>query len=72
MESLDKLKFSDIYNSLTIHAVAHLNFEKKTQQTTNMLNQLEGKFWSRVAYKIDKYVFSLDEIEHGILRSNNF
>ena len=34
-----------------------------------MLTQLDGKFWSRVAYQIDKYVFSLDDIEHGILRS---
>ncbi|RMZ97348.1 DUF547 domain-containing [Brachionus plicatilis] len=37
---------------------------------SNILNLLNGKFWSRMAYQIGKYDFSLDDIEHGILRAN--
>ena len=37
---------------------------------TNLLNQVDGKFWSIMAYKIDEFLFSLDDIEHGVLRSN--
>ena len=55
---------------MTIHAIAHLSSEKQSQNST-MLNLLEGKFWSKVAYKIDSYSFSLDDIEHGILRCNH-
>jgi hypothetical protein len=33
-----------------------------------MLSQADGKFWSKMAYKIGHQVFSLDDIEHGILR----
>lgn len=29
-----------------------------------------SKFWSKMAYKIDAYTFSLDDMEHGVLRSN--
>jgi len=38
----------------------------------NLLTQLQGKFWAKMAYKIGKngQVFSLDDIEHGILRGN--
>jgi hypothetical protein len=35
-----------------------------------MLNQAGGKFWSTMAYRIDAHVFSLDDIEHGILRGS--
>ena len=34
----------------------------------NMLDQVGGKFWVRMAYQIDTYLFSLDDIEHGVLR----
>ena len=35
-----------------------------------MLSTLGGQFWSRFAYNINGYEFSLDDIEHGILRAN--
>lgn len=38
--------------------------------SSNVLNLLDGQFWSRMAYQIGEYNFSLDDIEHGILRSN--
>jgi len=63
--------FINIYNALTIHSIAHLTKSVKTdKKELNILDQLEGKFWSRMAYQIDKYLFSLDDIEHGILRAN--
>lgn len=58
---------------MTIHAISYLHqssVDTSKKMDLNILNQVEGKFWSRMAYKIDKYVFSLDEIEHGVLRSN--
>ena len=62
---------SDIYNALTIHANVYL-YENagKPNEGFNMLSQLDGKFWSRMAYLIgtEGYSFSLDDIEHGILR----
>jgi hypothetical protein len=54
-----------------LHAIAHLfmtNPKLNDKKELNMLDQLEGKFWVRMAYQIDKYLFSLDDIEHGILR----
>jgi hypothetical protein len=40
------------------------------QEKKSIMSQLEGKFWSRMAYIIGKdgLIFSLDDIEHGILR----
>jgi hypothetical protein len=56
---------TDIYNALTIHAIAHLHQNGKP---TSVLKECDGKFWTKMAYQIDKFTFSLDEIEHGILR----
>lgn len=44
--------------------------QNETEIGESMLNQVGGKFWSKMAYKIDDYFFSLDDIEHGVLRSN--
>lgn len=63
-----------IYNALTIHSVAYLSTQNNGDITGsgNLLSQLEGKFWSKMAYIIGKNdeAFSLDDIEHGILRAN--
>ncbi len=53
---------------MSIHGLAYLHDTKQLKESENILNQLGGKFWSRVAYKIGQHVFSLDDIEHGILR----
>lgn len=52
---------TDVYNVLTVHALALLVKEEAT------VLQLE-KFWQMNAYRIGKNVFSLDDIEHGVLR----
>lgn len=53
---------------MTIHGISHLVGTGENLASTNLLDQIGGKFWSKIAYKIDKYAFSLDDIEHGILR----
>ena len=51
----------DVYNTLTVHALAVLVREEAT------VLQLE-KFWQMNAYQIGSFIFSLDDIEHGVLR----
>lgn len=63
----------DIYNALTIHAITYLHetdSNLKELSNASILSQSDGKFWSRMAYIIgtEELVFSLDDIEHGILR----
>ena len=54
---------TDIYNALTIHGLA----ERQTLPSSVLDIQ---QFWKITAYQIGDYVFSLDDIEHGILRGN--
>lgn len=57
---------------MTIHSLAYLSSQNNgdISGSGNLLSQLEGKFWSKMAYIIGKNdeAFSLDDIEHGILR----
>jgi hypothetical protein len=53
--------FEDIYNVLTIHGIVALNELPKSILDLN-------QFWKVTSYKIGPYVYSLDDIEHGILR----
>jgi hypothetical protein len=53
--------FKDIYNTLTIHALS------KVEPLPSSLLEVTN-FWKHSAYKISGLVFSLDDIEHGILR----
>lgn len=53
----------NIYNSLTIHGVLH--------QEILPTSVIEIKaFWKNTAYRIGEHTFSLDDIEHGLLRGN--
>ena len=52
---------TDVYNTLTIHALIIL-VENETNVT-----ELKG-FWQVNCYKIAGLVYSLDDIEHGVLR----
>ena len=52
---------SDIYNALTIHGLSER--EKLPDSVLNV--QL---FWKTTAYNIGGQTYSLDDIEHGILR----
>jgi hypothetical protein len=54
----------NIYNALVIHGTAVLGgFDASIKGSI-------GKFFTGCSYVIGKYCFSLDELEHGILRAN--
>ncbi len=52
---------SDVYNSLTIHGLT------STELLPSSVLGVE-QFWGRTAYIIGGLVYSLDHIEHGVLR----
>ena len=55
------LTLSDLYNVLTIHGVA--------EQATLPSSVLDiQQFWKTTGYNVGGLVYSLDDIEHGILR----
>lgn len=62
-EDEKKAFFINTYNTLTVHALAQNVVKEKTVLQLN-------KFWQMYAYKIGDFVFSLDDIEHGVLRCN--
>lgn len=67
LESLDtresKLAFwINIYNALVVHGISELKIKKSVKEVSG--------FFQKVSYDIGGDVFSLDDIEHGILRGN--
>ena len=54
---------TDIYNALTVHGLA------TADPLPSSVLELD-RFWSLTAYNIGGHVFSLDDIEHGVLRGN--
>jgi hypothetical protein len=52
----------NIYNSLVVHGIIELNIQKSVKEVSS--------FFEKIAYDIGGYTFSLDDIEHGILRGN--
>jgi hypothetical protein len=52
----------NVYNALVLHAVVALRVRKRVTEVWN--------FFGRVSYRVGADVFSLDEIEHGVLRGN--
>jgi len=62
-DNAKKAFFLNIYNTLTIHALA--------RQVTEQKNVTElDKFWQKAEYRIGGTLYSLDDIEHGIIRCN--
>lgn len=55
--------FINVYNALTIHAIANCK-----EDVASVLNI--PLFWSSHAYQIGEHIYSLDDMEHGILRGN--
>ncbi|XP_050410377.1 uncharacterized protein LOC126824957 [Patella vulgata] len=55
--------FINIYNALTIHSLAE---QKELPDSVLKMYQ----FWRTAAYNIGGHVYTLDDIEHGILRGN--
>ncbi len=52
----------NIYNTAVIHGIIELALKHSVKETVN--------FFDRVVYEIGRYRFSLNEMEHGILRGN--
>jgi len=52
----------NIYNTLVIHGVVELGLERSVREVS--------RFFDRVEYEIGGHRFSLNDIEHGILRGN--
>jgi Protein of unknown function, DUF547 len=52
----------NIYNTAVIHGVIELGIEKSVKELP--------RFFNRVTYEIGGFHFSLNEMEHGILRGN--
>lgn len=52
----------NLYNALVVHGIIELGVENSVREV--------GRFFEEVAYAVGEEVFSLDAIEHGILRGN--
>ncbi|KAL3841343.1 hypothetical protein ACJMK2_019502 [Sinanodonta woodiana] len=62
-EQEKKAFFINIYNALTIHGLV------EQDELPSSVLQIQ-QFWKRTGYKIGGHVFSLDDMEHGVLRGN--
>lgn len=59
----EKLAFwINLYNALTVHGIIALDIRESVRE--------QRDFFKTVAYQVGEYSFSLDDIEHGILRRN--
>lgn len=52
----------NIYNALVVHGILELNIRKSIKEVSS--------FFNVVCYNVGSHIFSLDDIEHGILRGN--
>ncbi|KPK30651.1 MAG: hypothetical protein AMK69_02830 [Nitrospira bacterium SG8_3] len=52
----------NIYNALVVHGILELNIKKSVKEVSS--------FFNTVCYDVGGHIFSLDDIEHGILRGN--
>ncbi|XP_068223070.1 uncharacterized protein [Palaemon carinicauda] len=57
--------FINIYNALTVHSIC------EAQKTSDIGTTLDvPNFWATHGYTIGGFIFTLDDIEHGVLRGN--
>ena len=61
LKKLISLIESDLYNALTIHGLAR---QEKLPDSVLDIQQ----FWKKMSYNVAGHNYSLDDIEHGILR----
>src|SRR5215831_7909443 len=52
----------NVYNALVLHAIVGLGVRRSVARARN--------FFGRAAYRIGEFVFSADDVEHGVLRGN--
>jgi hypothetical protein len=64
----------NLYNALAIHAVVELGAPSDTTSSSsssaNTNTVSRAQFFGGACYKIGSQTFSLDDLEHGILRCN--
>jgi len=65
-ENRRKSLFINIYNSLTIHAMVFQSCKGQIPDSPIKV----GGFWKIHAYNIGGLVYTLDQMEHGVLRAN--
>ncbi|XP_042891127.1 uncharacterized protein LOC122265773 [Penaeus japonicus] len=69
VEKLDEKEklafFINVYNALTVHSLTEIQGVRSIDSALDV-----PAFWSSHAYRIGPFVFSLDDVEHGILRVN--
>jgi len=65
-ENRRKCLFINIYNSLTIHAMV---FQSRKGHIPDSPIKVAG-FWKIHAYNIGGFPYTLDQMEHGVLRAN--
>lgn len=74
LETLDetarKSFFINLYNLLTIHGLISVQKDKPERWAESQSVLQMDNFWRTMAYQIGELVFTLDDIEHGILRAN--
>ena len=52
----------NVYNALVLHGIVRLGIRRSVRYRWN--------FFGRVSYRVGGLVFSLDDVEHGVLRDN--
>src|SRR5689334_14524641 len=52
----------NVYNALVLHGIVRLGVRRSVRRVWH--------FFGRVSYRVGGHVFSLDDIEHGVLRGN--
>lgn len=52
----------NVYNALVLHGIVSLRVRRTVREVWN--------FFGRVSYRIGGFTFSVDDIEHGVLRGN--
>ena len=63
-DTAERLAFwINIYNALVMDAIISLEIKSSVKEVTG--------FYKRLKYRVGAYEFSLDDIEHGILRANS-
>jgi len=62
----------NVYNALVIHATIRTCQDAGLRYHQHLMvrEQLDGHFYKKASYRIAGHVFTLEDIEHGVLRGN--
>lgn len=72
MDAVSKKAFLiNIYNVLVLHGLCELSTSIANMPEWFANPSLRANFYKQIAYNIGGYIFTLDDIEHGLLRANS-